>query len=175
MSQVHNVTHVPVHSPLPCLYLNVKDTNSRTAPLSPKRAVAFVLRFLSGREPGGVQRQSLKLPYAGWLPHERKCPFRSVQWHEQQQPQPLNGRQGVRGSRSLHTETDLRVKGRRLLYIGQNFVDRYRETKAAKCLHQPSLRPVQESLSFSIYPPVRYLLSAVRQTVLKTRPAFSIS
>jgi len=35
------------------------------------RAVAFVLRFPSGREPGGVQRQSLKLPYAGWLPHER--------------------------------------------------------------------------------------------------------
>jgi hypothetical protein len=34
-------------------------------------AVVFVLRFLSGREPGGVQRQSLKLPYAGWLPHER--------------------------------------------------------------------------------------------------------
>src|SRR3984885_3189681 len=57
--------------PLPCLYLNVKDTSSRTAPLSLSRAVAFVLRFLSGREPGGVQRQSLKLPYAGWLPHER--------------------------------------------------------------------------------------------------------
>ena len=56
---------------LPCLYLNVKDTNSRTAPLSLNRAVAFVLRFLAGREPGGVQRQSLKLPYAGWLPHER--------------------------------------------------------------------------------------------------------
>ncbi len=35
------------------------------------RAVVFVLRFLSGREPGGVQRQSLKLPYAGWIPHER--------------------------------------------------------------------------------------------------------
>jgi hypothetical protein len=35
------------------------------------RAVAFVLKFLSGREPGGVQRQSLKLPYAGWVPHER--------------------------------------------------------------------------------------------------------
>ena len=29
------------------------------------------LGFPSGREPGGVQRQSLKLPYAGWLPHER--------------------------------------------------------------------------------------------------------
>ena len=57
--------------PLPCLYLNVKDMNSRITPLSLNRAVAFVLRFLSGREPGGVQRQSLKLPYAGWLPHER--------------------------------------------------------------------------------------------------------
>jgi hypothetical protein len=31
----------------------------------------FVFKFLSGREPGGVQRQSLKLPYAGWVPHER--------------------------------------------------------------------------------------------------------
>ena len=40
--------------PLPCLYLNVKDTSSRTAPLSLNRAVVFVLRFLSGREPGGV-------------------------------------------------------------------------------------------------------------------------
>ena len=58
-------------TPLPCLYLNVKDTNSRTALLSLHSAVVFVLRFLSGREPGGVQRQSLKLPYAGWLPHER--------------------------------------------------------------------------------------------------------
>src|ERR1700678_3296977 len=71
MSQVHNVTYVPVHSPLPCLYLNVKDTNSRAALLSLHSAVVFVLRFLSGREPGGVQRQSLKLPYADWLPHER--------------------------------------------------------------------------------------------------------
>ncbi len=34
-------------------------------------AVVLVVRFLSGREPGGVQRQSLKLPYAGWIPHER--------------------------------------------------------------------------------------------------------
>ena len=34
MSPVQNVTHVPVHSPTPCLYLNVKDTASRTALLS---------------------------------------------------------------------------------------------------------------------------------------------
>jgi len=34
MSQVHSVTHVPVYSPIPCLYLNVKDMSTRTAPLS---------------------------------------------------------------------------------------------------------------------------------------------
>jgi hypothetical protein len=28
-------------------------------------------KFLWDKEPGNVQRQSLKLPYAGWLPHER--------------------------------------------------------------------------------------------------------
>src|ERR1017187_9690379 len=58
-------------TPLPCLYLNVKDTDSRTAPLFFDRAVVFVLKFSLGLEPGGVQRQSLKLPYAGWIPHER--------------------------------------------------------------------------------------------------------
>ena len=59
--------------PLPCLYLRVKGRGSKTAPFSLLGAVAFavVLDFLSGREPGGVQRQSLKLPYAGWLPQER--------------------------------------------------------------------------------------------------------
>src|SRR2546425_1243553 len=38
-------------------------------------AIGFIVMpaASSGREPGNVQRQSLKLPYAGWLPHERVC------------------------------------------------------------------------------------------------------
>ena len=36
-----------------------------------RQQLFLFLGFLSGRGPGGVQRQSLKLPYAGWLPHER--------------------------------------------------------------------------------------------------------
>ncbi len=56
---------------LPCLFASPTRTNPHTASFSFIRAVAFVPRFPSGREPGGVQRQSLKLPYAGWLPHER--------------------------------------------------------------------------------------------------------
>jgi hypothetical protein len=31
----------------------------------------FCFEFLWGGEPGNNQRQSLKLQYAGWLPHER--------------------------------------------------------------------------------------------------------
>src|SRR5258705_8865832 len=71
MSPVQCVTDVPVHSSLPCLFASSTRTNSHTAPFSFIRAVVLVLWFLSGREPGGFQRQSLKLPYAGWLPHER--------------------------------------------------------------------------------------------------------
>jgi hypothetical protein len=37
------------------------------------RAVAFVLKFLSGQEPGGVQRQSLKLPYTGSATPSTHC------------------------------------------------------------------------------------------------------
>jgi hypothetical protein len=36
-----------------------------------RRSCVRSSELLSGQEPGNIQRQSLKLPYADWLPHER--------------------------------------------------------------------------------------------------------
>jgi hypothetical protein len=38
---------------------------------APASDQGVLVEFLTGREPNNVQRQSLKLPYAGWVPHER--------------------------------------------------------------------------------------------------------